>query len=392
MNVRYHQLQPDIRDIVRSIESKGHAPYIRALLLKRVPFSDINPELARLGLAGSDESHYHTYFVHVLLPLLHKFKLVKYYSRYERNQRVEPLSFDKTFKTQENDRISFCKLLMHTEANLFFSNEIEAYYGSDMPLDEFGVSVFKVAKENNVMDVLLHERRHIIDGMLSQGYSPRMITQNLEDKYDVLISDLAVADYARSFMNIQRKSMEHAIEELYNEQEQLEKQVTEIKNNDTYTMGEKTIMISTIKNKLMALDKQIKHAQGAHNAGSFAAGVLEYHHIREMFADITERTYVRFKRLDEKSEYNVIPRLAQLTGVLAKATEKIIQLDTVMNETHKKSINEEMLEVITPSLERLEEEELEARRAFMELYAPTGIGDEELEGQEEIEILGVDEG
>lgn len=391
MIVRYHQLPQEVRDLTRAIESKGHAAYIRALMLKRIPFNKINPELSRLALAGVEDRFYKEYFIHNIVPLLEKRKLFKYYSKYASGKKVAPLDFEKDFGNDEDARIEFCKIIEQTDTHSFFSEELFKYYGDNIPLGDTGEPVVTISKQGKVLDILLHEKRHYIDGWLAEGYSPKMISQTLEERYDIQVEAKDISQYAKSFMNTKRKSMEDAIDELQQEREALESQMLSIKQDDSYSIGEKMMMIATLKEKVSVLDDRIRNAKVVHNAGAFATGVLEYNDLRYMFSDMAQRAYRRFLNIDEKTEYNVIPRLVQLTSIVAKSSEKIIMLDKAMSETHSKTINEEMLEVIAPTLDRLEEEEVAARKGFMELYAPQDFLDQASDEAELIDIIGVDE-
>lgn len=385
--IRYHQLDDNLRDKVRSIESKGHSPYIRALMLKRIPFKKFNEELARLSLAGVEEEAYEVYFREVLFPHIQKVGLSKYYKRYLKTGKDNILTFNETFGTNEDDRVKFCKLVNYTNTQTFFSQELKQHYGNDVPIDDEGSPIVEITSNFEVTEILLHEKRHLIDGMLSEGYSAKMISSAFEEKYDMLIRADDISAYAKTFMNFKRKSMEDMIEELQSEKSALELQLEEVKNNPEYTIGERTVIISSIKNKIAQLEKRINHASVAHSTNSFASGVLEYNDIRAMFSDVMEKTYTRFLRLNERSEDNVIPRISQVVNIMAKATDKIIAVDNIMNATSNKTITEEMLEVINPTLDRIEQEEREARSAYMQLYAPDAYDEDE----DDNEILGDEE-
>lgn len=385
MLIPYKKIDTDKRDAVRRLEQKGHVSYIRYLMLKRMPISDINKELTRLSISIGTPEQYKSYFEGVLYPLILKYKLKKYYRRYQSSFSDEPIRIKETFGTNDIDRTFFCLLVRETETEQFFQDEIKQVYGANVPLAPDGNPIFDVKKKSgDVLPVLMHEKRHIVDGMLADGYSPKTISDQLRDKYDMELPATVISDYAKSFMNFQRKEIETMIEDLTNERDTLERQLEAVKVDTNLMVGERVVMIGTLKNQINFINGKLSNMKSAHNSSSFSQGVLEYTHIREMFADVMERTYRRYKQIDRRTEDEVVKPLNTLVGMMSKATEKIVAIDTAMSETSKKSITEEMLEVIVPTLDRIEEEERAARSSYMELYAPTEEG-------EFIEIIGEEE-
>lgn len=387
MIIRYHQLDETVRDSVRALEQKGHIPYIRYLFLTRTPLDQFDIELTRLGLSVGTMDQYAIYFSHVLYPMIGRYRLSHYYKPYLYHHKDTRLRFGETFGVDEIAREDFCRLVQETETNIFFSPEISKHYGKDrIPLGPEGHPVIDVIKDGDWADVLLHDKRHLIDGMISDGYSAKMISKHLFEMYDIELDPLVITHYAKSFMNIQRKGIEDIINEVNNERDLIDKQLEYIRNNkDLFTIGERISNMSTLKAKKEQLDAQLKRLQGAHNTASYSQGVLEYADIREKFADVIIRSHRRYTWMDGRTEDDVIDPLSKLVGMMAKASEKVLSLDVAMIDNTNKSIAEEMLEVTLPTLDRVDEEAKEARKQYFESF---GYSEPE---NEDNEILGDDD-
>lgn len=382
--IRYHKIAHQARDSIRKLESKGHMPYIRYLLLKRTPMHTINMELTRMGLSVGTEQQYEFYFDEVLFPLIKKYKLTIHYKAYKTHKKDKELNFSKTFGKNDIERVFFCQVVKETDTQQFFTSDIRKYYGVNIPLDINGDPVFTYESNRDLTVVLMHEKRHIIDGMLADGFSPSRVSTALDEKYDIEVKPELIADYGKSFMNFKRKEVETLIIELQEDRDALQQQLDYVREtDDEFSMGERVVVISSLRNNIAEMDQKIRGLQSAHATSSFGQGVMEYGHIREMFTDIMQRSYKRYKSIDRRTEDAVVDPLAKIVTVMAKATEKILSIDTAMSQTTKKTITEEMLEVISPTLARVEEEERLARAEYMSLYAP-------VDG-EEIEIIGDDE-
>lgn len=384
MIIRYHQLDSYVRDDIRSLENKGHIAYIRYLLLKRMTINEIDAELARNGLAGASHQQYKRYFEHVLMPLLTKAKLAKYYKRYRETYKDASLSFDRTFSGSETDRISFIEIAKETETDAFFNKEfINFYKVANIPSDDHGKPLIANLKIDWA-DLLLHEKRHIIDGMLADGHSAASISEHLDTMYDIQLPKVKITQYAKSFMNTQRKDFERVIEGLEHEKNSIEEQIQYVRDNeDDFTIGERVSSISTLKSKKEQIDAQMKRLKGAHSNASYSQGALEFANIREMFSDVALRAHRRFKMMDERSEDSIVDPLSKLVGMMAKASDKIERMEEVMNQTTNQTVSEQMLEVVIPTLDRVEEEE----RKALELYQRTFAQPEE----EEADIIGMED-
>lgn len=386
MIIRYHQLDESVRDSVRALETKGHISYIRYLFLTRTPIEHFDVELTRLGLSVGTMEQYSVYFSHVLYPLIGRYRLTQYYKQYSYHKKDNKLTFVNTFENDDSAREAFCKLITETETVLFFAPEIVKYYGRNrIPTDGNGDPIIDISEKSDWADVLLHDKRHLIDGMLGNGFSAKNISKHLDEMYDITLSPLVITHYAKSFMNVRRKGLEDVIEEVNVERNLIEQQLDYVrKNQDMFTIGERVSAMATLKGKKEQLDDQIKRLQGAHSNASYGQGVVEYSHMREMFADVALRTHRRYTNMDSRTEDNVIDPLSKLVGMMAKAAEKMISLDIAMQDNTKKTISDEMIEVVLPTLDRVESEEKLAREKYMKAFQNPN-------GEENLEILGDDE-
>lgn len=392
MLIRYNKLDDYSRDRIRFLENKGHVGYIRYLLMRRIPLSQISSELLRLGLSGAEEEDYLLYFEKALYPVIQKYKLTSFYRSYLKDKEKERLSFTTTFKKSEVSRKAFCECIKDMEIDHFFSREIVNYYNgaANVPLiEETNEPIIMTEKVPDWTEMLNHPKRHVIDGMLVDGKTSKMIASYLDEKYDVQMPPAFIGMYAKAFFRVQRRDLERTIDDLSTEKEKLEQSLKVIKEADEIqmTIGEKSAAIATTKTKISQLDTQIKKLSGHYSEAAYNEGVLEFAQMREMFADVMVRTHKRFVIIDDRNDDDGIGNLNTIVSMMGKATDKILSLENTMKDNSKKTIVEEMLEVTIPSLERIEEEERQAKEEYKEiLYAHANDDDED-----DDEIIGMDE-
>ena len=388
MLIKFHQFDEYTRDRIRSLENKGHIGYIRYLMMRRVPYKEITNELLRLGLSKADESDYLLYFKKLLYPIVQQHKLTLHYKKYSRGNPTERLSFSAEFDKSESKRKHFCACIKEMEIEEFFAEEIVDFYGSeeDIPVNESGETIITTERMPDWTELLDHPKRHIMDAMLVDGKTPKMIEDFLDQHYDEQISSRIISMYANSFFRTRRRDLERTIEDLENEKEHLQETVDAIKNTKdlTMTIGEKAAAIGTAKKRIRELDEQIKRLTSHHSNAAFNSSLLDYAGMREMFADAMSRTYRRYTTMDERTEDDVVSHLSTLIGMLEKTSKNVLNLDEATKENSKKSVAEEMLEVVQPSMDRVQEEEEKALREYRKEY-----GLEEPEHDDD--ILGMDE-
>lgn len=367
--VSYQNIKKEDRDRIRTIESKPHIGYIRFLLCQRMNFSDIPKELLKLGFSPIEPGELYFYFRQVMFPVFQKHKIQRYYYHYKIDRESERLTFEHTFGNAEDDRKAFCLCVQVLEIEFFFANEILAYYAhGKFPVDEHtGEPFMKLERTNSLTDILQHPKRHIIEMMLADGKTPKHISAYLNKTFGIEVGTKEISQYASAFFKIRRRDLERTIDDLQEEKETLV-QTLELIRSETIafnSLSEKTSAIGETKKKIADLDSIIKRMQGHHSHHAYQAGLLEYAQIREIFADVMLRTHKRFVDIDDtQPETDAVTYLATVVGMMTKATEKIIAVDDKLSETTKKSVSEEMLEVVIPTLERAEREEREAREKY----------------------------
>ena len=388
MLIKFHQFDEYTRDRIRSLENKGHIGYIRYLMMRRVSYQEITNELLRLGLSKADESDYLLYFKKVIYPVIQDHKLTLHYKKYARGNTTERMNFTTEFDKSENKRQHFCACIKDLEIEEFFAEEIVEFYGGpeNVPVNEKGDTIVTTAHMPDWTELLDHPKRHILDAMLVDGKTPKMIESYLDQHYDEQLSASVITMYANSFFRTRRRDLERTIDDLETEKEKLEETLLAIKETKelTMTIGEKAAAIGTAKKRIRELDEQIKRLSSHHSNAAFNSSLLDYAGMREMFADAMSRTYRRYTTMDERTEDDVVSHLSTLIGMLEKTSKNVLNLDEATKENSKKTVAEEMLEVVQPSMDRVKEEEEKALRKYREefnLPEPENDGD----------ILGMDE-
>ncbi|MGG4438245.1 hypothetical protein AAXE64_27220 [Priestia megaterium] len=368
MIVQYNKITPEHRSLVRSIESKSYVNYIRYLLLKRWPFERIKQELMRLGLAWDDKESYDIYFSEVLYPRLKKTQLSKYYKSYHLKLPCDTLTITSTFVESESDRIAFIDLLKSLGLEQFFAEEIVDHYQglSNIPTHPSTGELLIEEKPVDLVEVLQNPKRHVIERSLVDGYSPEQISDYLYQMYELEVTPQEIKMYAKSFFNVTRQDIHRLVENLQNEKADLEKRLTEMRHMPAaeFSFGERYEVLSTMKNKITQLGDMIKRLSSMHTNTSFNAAVLETTDMRDAFKDVFTRTYRRYRDLDERTEDEVVKSLNTVVNMMTKVTDKILSIDDVLSQKVSKSVNEQIIEAVMPTLERIEEEEREAMYAF----------------------------
>lgn len=394
MLIRYNQIDPAHRDIIRALENKPHIAYVRYLMLKRWSPIAMNQELFKLGMSGAPERDLWIYFRMVLKPIIQNYGLEKYYAAYNESRAVESFSFELSLSTSQTERIRFCKMAKETETDLFFAAEILKYYGGirNIPIDN--ESMKPVIEAQVVPDfsfILSHPRRHYIEVMLAEGKSAKMIQEYMASHYEEIIPLDQIQFFAKAFFNIKRKELERTIDDLQTEIHHLENMLQDIRNNRVawLEVSDRAIIVSSIKAKIDNLQTIVRRLSGFHHHAAYHAGVLEFSHIRDMFADVMIRSHRRYIETDRRTEDDAVGVLSTIVGMMTKATDKILALDERIQEKGRKTVSEEMLEVVMPTVDRVLEEE---RTAAMKYYEEFGSTQPLLlERKDEPDILGIDD-
>lgn len=391
MIVQYNKISPEHRDLVRAINSKAYVSYVRYLLLKRWSYERIKKELMRLGLAWNDQDGFEIYFQEVLFPEIKKYNLQKYYKKYKFGMKDEPLHISKTFGNSEKSRIRFIDLVKKLEITDFFAEEIIEHYGGVTNLPNHPVTGDPVLPKKapvDLVEMLQNPKRHVIENLLIEGYAPKQIIEFLYQRYDMELTTDEIKVYARSFFNVKRHDVQKAIDTLQEEKDQLNQHLIEIKRRPAadFSVGERFEALSAINQKIEKLSEMITRLTSVHTGSSYGAALIETTDMREMFQDVMMRAHRRFRDMDERTEDEVVSNLNTIVSMMSKASDKILSIDDVLNQTANKSINEEMLDVLMPTLDRIEQEEREHMYAYKEATSKKSSKEEDDDG----EILGFD--
>lgn len=372
MLVTYSQFNKEDRDKIRQIEQKGHVGYIRYLLLRRTEHDALNKELLRLSLSTVPNEELSLYFDLVLYPILTRRGLKPYYERYRRSQDTRTLSVY-SFKQNEDARIQYLGAFKELGVDYFITGEVKDYYGvTDLfPLDEEGETVVTTERIPDWERILNFDKRYIIDGLLIDGKTPRMISDYFADIYgDDSIDPDGVRFYKQAFFNVTRQDLQRTIELLDDELRTLEDRLVDIRERRIeMTLSERSLVMNGIKQKTSHIREQIKRLSSHYSDASFAHGVLEASNIREMFADIAVRTHKRWIALDSRRDDAALEPMTKTFAMLSKSADQIKSLDDILVNRSKKTVSEEMLEVLNPSLERIEQEQREDMKRFQHVYA-----------------------
>lgn len=383
MIVNYHTIPKEHRDDVRYVNSKGHAPYIRYLMLKRFPIVDLYDELLKLGLQPISQRQANVFFMHAMFPMIKELGLARYYAKYLENGKDTPLTINDTFLRSGEDRVVFVSQLVtltHTEP--FFYSEVREYYGpSKIPTREDGSSVFSI-RYSGWEEILSHPKRHVLDNFLLEGRTYKEIKEHFASTFNIRFDVEAIAAYSEGFMNAQVYDLTRVIEDLDGQLVEINESIKHTMNNHKMSYGEKIGIVTRLKETEEIIKSKVNRMRSLHNTGAFSSAVLEYANIRDILADILQRSHRRFVMMDSRTDDEVIPSLTRLASTVDRMTTRIIDIDEVASGVEKRSVTEEMIEIITPTLDRMEEEEREAVRAYEELIGVEPASDKEIIGVE----------
>lgn len=390
MYIRYSQFDEETREKIRYVERRGHVGYVRYLMIRRFSYDALNRELLRLGLSPVPEEHLACYFEKVVYPEIIRAKLKGFFARYFRKDKVSELTLY-TFGKDDEARRRYLLLSRALHIDFFLADEARGFYGSPelFPLDDEGNLAITAERVPDWEDVLNYERRHIIDGLLIDGKTPEMICDYFADVYgDDSLDEEGISFYKKAFFNVERQDLSKTIERLDEDVRQIDEEVRNIRDGTRQmTIAERTMVIAGLRTKRQHLTDQIKRLSGHYSDAAFSYGVLEATNLREMFADITQRTYQRYIMNDHRQDVDVIGPLNTLVGMLSRTSDQILKIDDVLANRSKKTVVEEMLDVVNPSMERIEREQREAMKQYESTYRANSADVAEGDG-----IIGFDEG
>lgn len=373
MFVRYNTIDEDIRPAIRSMHEKAHIHYIRFMMLQRTPAEEIEKELLRLGLMTSPVHHYGLYFREVLYPHIAKRGLRPYYRNYLKESEKELLTLE-TFGNDEDARVAFLKLTAECGVDYFFTHEAKSFYGySNIPTDSAGSFVIEAGTIPDWEAILTHPKRYLIEDMLLDGKSPKMIAEYFDEKFNDDVDAGGIKFFAKTFFNVKRRDMEQMVEALDEEYHQIQQSIRELRDGQKkMTIGERNFAMGELRRRSTTIKQQIKRLSGHYSRDAYVQGVMEVTDLREVFQDVLIRSRRRYHEIDERTEVEATEPLNKLVNMMKVSAEKMLTIDDVLANKSTKTIVEEMLEVVQPTLERIEQEQRDALDAASGVFRNGG--------------------
>lgn len=365
MIIRYHTIEnEEQRDIVKQINSCGHAAYIAYMMLKRYNFEKINEELTYINLETFSKKSLQIYFRHALAPLLRKYGMYNHYQRYEHQSNdLQEFEISKNFLHDDDGRKNYIKyIIKETQTSVFFIKEIKEHFKGRLPREN-GKPIIDDTP-GDYMEVLTHSQRHQIDNFLSHGRDAKEIVEHLKAIGASPLNNEDIEAYRKGFLNASSLSITDMITDLQNQLNTVEANLRMMRQNNRMTIGKKTASIKNLTLQKKQLETKISKMQSMYASNAFGSAVIEYNDMRDMFADALQRSHKRFVKADRRTEDAAVDVMHKLLAMMDKSTHRILDLDGVMSAVQTKSISDEMLEIIKPNLERLEEEERKSIKMY----------------------------
>lgn len=376
MIINYQKVPHDLRDDVRIVSEKGHAPYIIHLLLRRYSIENIPNELLKLNLSSVRPDQLKTFFRYVVLPTLETYELDKYYKVYSKKYKDTKLTITETFVDSDRDRRKFIEhIVVPMGCSVFFSNETRDFYSGSIPVNPDGKKIIETYTDN-WLDILSHAERYIIDNFLLEGRTPEEVSKHFEDTRNEIIDPEAITAYQHGFMNAELHNITNIIAQMESQIANIHETINNTKRDESMSYGERSVIIGRLKSAEKELSGKLKKMKSLHNSGAFASATLEYINMRDILADILQRTHKRFVMMDARTDDDVVVSLSRLASTIDRMTNRIIEVDAVVSSVETRSITDEMLEVITPELDRIEEEERQAIAQYKRILNKNVGGDD----------------
>jgi hypothetical protein len=345
MLIDYRKTDENTKGIIDSMENKPFIIYVRYLILKGFSLSQIRGDLWRLGYSSFPKESMVAYYVYAIKPLIKKYKLTKYYRRYE-NAITDPepdavenkkifnssvIDFNYTFRQLAEDREQFCRLVHETETEHLWADEIFRFYTNDtMPCMENGEPAIPPSCQTRSIEYILsHPSRYLFDKYLLEGWSSKKVVDILKERhkiYDVAIVDLTF--YAKNFFNFKRRSLEDLQEYRIKEQKEIEEQLELLVDPefDNFSAAEKAIMKQELQNRLTAIKESILRNNDQYSQISFSQGVIENTDMVRMFTTTMNEFFGLFNLHKQFKERENIPVLSEIVKTMKISSEQILKL------------------------------------------------------------------
>lgn len=337
--------------IISTIESKPHKMYIRYLLVQRYSPGKIKSELVSLGLSAPHEGPLERYFFMVIDPLIKKHKLGYLYAAYKDRMMVKKeenkgkkfslvLNFKEEIMKDPETEIRFLRFISELGVIETFGPELLRLYGKleNVPNDpETGKSFTEHLTRYKEMpwDVVDSPFRHIIEELLIEGMDNNGIVAHMDTHYNVRVRPSAIVLYSKIFFSVERFDKTSQLKVMLAERENLFHDIRQIDNwiaesdRGSYK-GDKTMPQlmqdrKSLYSRTQGLDTTIKAMQ----AQTSEVAVKQTQSLNdgyvEMFQDMMDITYSKFKRLAVMNDRGIVEPLYKLTRMAQNSYEMLVK-------------------------------------------------------------------
>lgn len=409
MQINYEAMTDKVAKTVRIMEAKPHVKYIRYLLTKRYSPIQIKRELQKLGLSAPHEQPLIVYYLAVIDPVIKKNGLSNTYSNYKgkllnvngKNKRGAYaegiLKFKLEFADDLDGQINFCHMLNELEVEEVWISELLKMYGRAefIPVDENGERIIKGGLYKRSIDKLLtHPKRYLVDKMILEKVPSKRIAEYVNKNFEGFrLFDYDISYYKTVFFNMKTYDIEGKIKLLTAEKNNLNLTLEAIESDEEMMIGEKTTLINKTRARMEELDDNIKLLNSLYSETTMKSIELERDNFEEMFLDIVNSTYQRFRHLDQFKDRDVVDPLMKTVKMMGYAYDKANEArignnpkNNINTDTHSQAAMMNLYRARAEEVYQEEKSKLEEANKYGEENLNTG-GVDDIMGVEELNIL-----
>ena len=408
---RYSKIIENSRNTISVIEAKPHVRMIRYLLTKRFSPSLIRVELNNLSCSCPHEADLKLYYMAVIDPLVQKHGLGTVFSNYKgkllqmdsstsyKNKRAsfagDLLSFAFEFEDKRDLQINFLQFLKDLEIEELWQTELYKFYGTagNFPTDKDGNKIFNLSFVKKTADkIVTSPKRYIVDKFICEGVPTNKIVEFCNKKMNMNLDLYDVNSYKKIFFNIQTHDIEEKIRALELESNSLKKQIKDIENDSSFSMGEKSLHKNTLEIRVSNINQNIKALNSWHSEMMISQTSAERYDYETMFKDMSLTLYQKFKVAATLPPVDSLDFMVKTTRAIATLHDKIQDIEKYntgqsgfLGENDPYS-NQEIIKLATKNTEdSLKEIQENSNKNLIDL------GYEGLENVDPDEIAGADE-
>ena len=397
---------------VLAVEQKPHRVYIRYLMTKKWAPSKIQHNLFQLGLSSPIEEVMTQYYHSMIKPLIKKYNLGHIYQDYnnyvsgekgaKKKRHPDELNFRTNIGVSIDDQINFLRFINDLGVNEMWQNELYLFYGDRdrVPSDPMtGKALIPSFSRRSGLpwSIVQSPHRYLVDEMILEGVPDSRIIEMMRQKYDTKIASYDISMYKAAFFSVQMLDIRDQLKSLDAEKQNLQHHIkgidSAIKRIESGEAGESTETIPDLLSKKKALYTRVNDLGTNIRSlnASFSEAAAKHKGSKdktrlEMFEEMMDVTYQKFKRLSIHNDRDVIDPLYKLTRMMS------LELDLVEKARDMDLKNRDGAQVEMIRLIHAREEELEREREYTEQtlseYADNVLYGSEIDASE---ILGLDE-